>query len=63
MLKILTSIPRRVSALRIALPTQFPQCCRYCTGPGSAGQSSSTEKTTHFGFDTVREDEKEEKGK
>lgn len=62
MLKLLKSFPRRASVRHIPQSWQFLRYCQHKTKSENVNATSSTDGTTHFGFETVREDEKEEKG-
>lgn len=63
MLKLLKSFSQRRSLPQISKARQFPRYCHHSQKSENASTTAADEATTHFGFETIREDEKEEKGK
>lgn len=63
MLKLLKLFPQLVSVQHISQSRPFPRYCQHYTKSDDANSTSTAEATTHFGFETVREHEKEDKGK
>lgn len=63
MLRFIKSFSQRGSLPQICEARHFRRYCHQSPKSDNANTTAANEATTHFGFETIREAEKEEKGK